>query len=92
MTFERKQIAALVLLAIILSLATVNVHAASHLSGEAVDCKLCSNYSDQPSENNGQAFEHGVPVRTVFGCEHPPKWTENEIVRRLFARGPPQID
>jgi hypothetical protein len=92
MTFESKQIAALVLLALILSLATVNVHAAAHFSGEAVDCKLCSIHSDQPFESDGQAFEHSACARTVFGCEHPPKSTENEIVRRLFARGPPQID
>jgi hypothetical protein len=92
MNFKFEQIAALVLLATILSLATVNVHAASHLSGEAVDCKLCSIHSDQPFESDSQAFEHSVSARTVFRCEHPPKSTENEIVRRLFARGPPQID
>ena len=92
MNFERKQIAALALLAFILSMATVNTHATSHFSGEAVDCKLCSIYLDQPIENNGRAFELDVLARTVFGCEHPPESTENEAVRRLFARGPPQIN
>jgi hypothetical protein len=91
MNFKFEQIAALVLLAVILGLVTVNVHAASHLSGTAVDCKLCPIYSDQPIENNGQARGLNVSARTVFSCEHPPKSTENEVVRRLFARGPPKL-
>lgn len=91
MKFKFEQIAALVLLVIILGLVTTNAHAASHLSGAAVDCKLCSVYSDQPIEINGQALGLKVPARTVSGCEHPPKSTENELVRRLFARGPPKL-
>jgi hypothetical protein len=92
MIFEHKQIAAIILLALVLGTATVNVHAASHLSAEATDCNLCLVYSDQPAEDNGGVFEFNAGVQTLSGCEHPPKVAENASVMRLFARGPPQIN
>jgi hypothetical protein len=92
MIFKHKQIAASILLAFVLGIATVSVHAAAHLSAEATDCNLCLVYSDQPAEGNGGVFELNASVQTSSGCEHPPKVSENASVRRLFARGPPEIN
>ena len=92
MIFEHRQIAAIILLAVALGFGTVNVHAAAHLSAEATDCNWCLVYSDQPAEDNGGVFEFNAGVQTLSGCEHPPKVSENASVRRLFARGPPEIN
>jgi hypothetical protein len=90
MIFKHKQIAASILLAFVLGIATVSVHAAAHLSAEATDCNLCLVYSDQPAEGKGGVFELNPSVQDSSGCEHPPKVSENASVRRLFARGPPK--
>jgi len=89
MIFEHRQVAATILLAFVLGIAAVNVHAATHLSGEFIDCNLCSVYSDQPAASNDGILEQSPNAQALFSCEHPPKVTENEAVRRLFARGPP---
>lgn len=89
MVLEPRQIAATVLLAFILGVASVNAHANMHLLDDAVDCEVCSAYSNPPAVNDGALFELNSDEQASAACEHPPKWTENEIVRRLFARGPP---
>jgi hypothetical protein len=91
MNFNPRQIAVPILLAFVLGIALVNAHAATHLLSDAVDCSLCSAYSDSPADNNGAEFELNAYVPASAACEHPPEWTENEIVRRSFARGPPSI-
>jgi hypothetical protein len=92
MKFEPRQFAIPILLAFVLGIASVNAHATTHLLEEAVDCELCSAYSNPPVGNDGASFELNSFVQASAACEHPPEWTENEIVRRLFARGPPGID
>ena len=92
MKFEPRQFAIPILLVFVLGIASVNAHATTHLLEEAVDCELCSTYSKPPAGNDGAVFELDSFVQTSAACEHPPEWTENEIVRRLFARGPPGID
>jgi len=91
MKFELRQFAIPILLAFVLSIASINAHAGAHLLDEAVDCNLCSAYSNPPAGNDGEAVELNTAVQASAACEHPPKWTENGIVRRLFARGPPGI-
>jgi len=90
MNFQPRQVAVSILLAFVLGIASVNAHAATHLLDEAVDCELCSAYSNPPAGNDGEAFELDTFEQASVACEHPPKLTENEIVRRLFARGPPR--
>jgi len=91
MKFEPRHFAIPILLAFVLGIASVNAHSTTHLLEEAVDCELCSAYSNHPTGNDGAAFELNSFVQASAACEHPPEWTENEIVRRLFARGPPGI-
>ena len=91
MKFEPRKFAVPILLALILGIASVNAHASTHLLEEAVDCELCSAYSNPPASNDGMSFELDSFVQASAACEHPPEWTENEFVRRLFARGPPGI-
>jgi len=90
MTFEPRQIAVYILLVFILGIASVNAHATTHLLNDVVDCELCLAYSNPLPGNDGESFELNSFVQASAACEHPPKWTENEIVRRLFARGPPR--
>jgi len=92
MNFEFRQIAISVLLAFIFGIATVNAHVVTHPLGDATDCNFCSTHSEPPDNIDGVVFEFNVSLQILFGCEHPPTLTENESVRRLFARGPPQID
>jgi hypothetical protein len=91
MKFEARQIAVPILLAFVLGITSVNAHASTHLLDEAVDCELCSAYSNPPAGNDGSSFELSSFVQASAACEHPREWTENQIVRRLFARGPPTI-
>jgi len=90
MTFEARQIAIYILLVFILGIASVNAHATTHLLNDVVECELCLAYSNPPVGNDGASFEIESFVQASAACEHPPKWTENEIVRCLFARGPPR--
>ena len=90
MTFEPRQVAVYILLSFILGIASVNAHASTHLLDDAVDCELCSAYSNPPAGNDGEAFELDTFEQASAACEHPPERTENETVRRLFARGPPR--
>jgi hypothetical protein len=92
MNIEIRQIAVSVLLVFIFGIATVNAHAVTHVSGDATDCKLCSTYSEPPDNIDGVVFELYTSLQTRIECEHPPTWTENGSVQRLFARGPPQND
>ena len=87
-----RQIAISFLLAFTFGIATVNAHAVTHASGEAIDCELCSTYSEPPDNIDEFVFELDISLQIVCGCEHPPTWTENGSVRCLFARGPPRID
>ena len=89
MRFEARQVAVPILLAFVLGITSVNVHTSKHLLDEAADCELCSAYSNPPVGNDDASFELNSFVQVSAACEHPPEWTENEIVRRLFARGPP---
>jgi hypothetical protein len=91
MKFNPRKIAVPILLAFVLGIASVDAHATTHLLGDGVDCNLCSTYSNPPINNDGVAFELNSYVQASAACEHPPEWTENQIVRRLFARGPPSI-
>ena len=91
MRFEPRQLAVPILLAFVLGIASVNAHATTHLFDEVIECNLCSANSTPPVGNDGEAFELGISVQAYAGCGHPPKWTENGTVRRLFARGPPGI-
>jgi len=90
MTIAPRQFVVPILLAFVLGIASVNAHASTHLFDEAVDCDLCLAYSNPPAGDDGDAFEINISVQPSAACEHPPKLTENEIVRRLFARGPPR--
>jgi len=92
MNFNARQLTIPVLLAFIFGIASVDVHATSHLSGEVIDCNLCSTYSDSPANIAGATFELKTFKKSSLPCEHPPTSLENEAVQRLFARGPPQID
>ena len=91
MKFAPRQFAVPILLAFVLGIASVNAHATTHLLEEAVDCELCSAYSNPPAGSDGEAFELDTFEQASVACEHPPKWTENEFARHLFARGPPGI-
>lgn len=90
MKFELPKFAIPILLAFVLGIASGNAHATTHLLEDAVDCELCSTYSNPPAGNDGAVFELDAFERASAACEHPPEWTENEIVLRLFARGPPE--
>jgi len=92
MKFEPRQFALPILLAFVLGIASVNAHTSAHLLDEAVDCELCSAYSNPPASNDVAAFELKVIAQASAACEHPPEWTENDIVQRLYARGPPGIN
>jgi hypothetical protein len=84
-----RHIAVPILLAFVLGITAVKAHAATHLPGEAIDCNLCSTYSDPPTNAVGGVVEASPSIQVSFDCEHPPEWTENGATRRLFARGPP---
>jgi len=92
MNIEIRQIAVSVLLVFLFGIATVNAHAVTHASGDATECNLCSTHSEPPDSIDGVIFELDTSLHTNFECQHPPTWTENGSVQRLFARGPPQID
>ena len=92
MKFNPRQIAAPILLAFVLGIASVDAHVTTHLLGDAADCNLCAAYSNPPVDNDGVAFELNSYVQASAACEHPPEWTENQIVRSLFARGPPRVN
>jgi hypothetical protein len=90
MKFKPRKVAFPVLLVFILGIATVNVHATSHLSAEASECNQCSAYSDPIADDDCGNFEINASMRKSFGCEHPPELTENGSIQHLFARGPPE--
>jgi len=89
MKLELRQFTIPILLAFVLGIASGDAHATTHLLEEAVDCELCSTYSNPPAGNDGAVFELDSFEQASAACEHPPERTENEIVLRLFARGPP---
>jgi len=91
MIIAPRQLALPILLAFVLGIASVSAHATTHLFDEAVDCNLCSANSNPPAGNDGEVLELDISVQASAACEHPPQWTENGTVRRLFARGPPRI-
>ncbi len=90
MNFNPRKVAASVLLLAALSVASVNVHAAAHLSRDAFDRGWCTTCLDPPANVDAGAADHDPFVQTVVSFDKPPIATENEFVRRLFARGPPQ--
>ena len=90
MRLELRQFAIPVLLAFVLGIASVNAHASTHLLADAYDCDLCSTYSNPPASPAAEAFLFSEFRPSVAACQRPPQWTENEIVERLFARGPPR--
>lgn len=48
MTFASRHICLAVLLGLLVSHASIAVHAATHVSGDSADCELCLSYGDSP--------------------------------------------
>ena len=92
MNIKVEQLTIPLLRAFIFGIASIDVHATAHLSGEVIDCSLCSTNSDSPADVAGATFELKTFINPSHPCEHPPTSPENEAVQRLFARGPPQND
>ncbi len=89
---ESRKLVTALLLTVLLGLAAVNVHAASHLSGDASDCKWCSSFSDVPTVNtiDDQALQSLPPVS--LDVEFRQDFIFTAISRSFFARGPPDIN
>ena len=83
------QFLAVLILAIVVNFAAASVHAATHLSADAVDCEMCSGFFDAGdsvvADRHGHLPILGQPLRNIVA---PPQ-AGDAIVISAYPRGPP---
>ena len=86
-----RKLAFTILIAFVLSVSLINVHAATHLSAEVLDCELGSIFSDPPDGVAIGAIDVPVslPLALRFDSLRRSRGTSTD--RLLQARGPPDV-
>jgi hypothetical protein len=85
---RRKFVIAL-LLTLVLSHAAVSVHAATHLSTDAVDCDLCSGFSNSPGVIPDYEMAQLPDYTAPFDSDHSAVSIPTQAVAAAYPRGPP---
>lgn len=77
------------LLALVVSYTAASAHAATHVSGESLDCELCSTYSSFSDAIITDADDLLPSFACAIACEHPSDLTVSATLYATCARGPP---
>jgi len=79
------------LLAILLGFAAVNAHAAVHLGGSNVDCKLCMTHHNPPVFIVPSQLSHPIAVSTPVPFEQRVLPQRVAPLFHIQQRGPPSL-
>jgi len=77
------------LLTLVVSYTAASVHATTHVSGEALDCELCSTYSKFSDVVISEADNLLSGLAYAIACEQPSDLTVSATLYATCARGPP---
>ena len=89
MQLNSRNFALSLLLALVVSYAAASAHAATHVSGEALDCELCSTYSSFSDGVITDADNLLPSFACAIVCEQPSDLTVSATLYATCARGPP---
>lgn len=79
-------------MAMLISYASVAVHAATHVAGDSIDCELCVPQGNTPAITVGE-LDHGVrPVLQAHGQAESPHVASERHLFPYQQRAPPLSD
>lgn len=92
MTFTRRNLCLALLVALLMGHAGIAVHAATHVSGDATDCELCSSFSNT-AHATADPERHAIPdARQLFVLPDPEAAPDARSDAPYYPRGPPLLN
>jgi len=92
MTITRRHLCLALLVALLIGHVGIAVHAATHVSGDAADCELCSSFSNT-AHATADPERHEIPdARHLYALPDPEAASNARSDAPYHPRGPPWSD